>query len=78
MARRLATDGYYVMLPNLYYRTTPAFELDFASKESFERMVELMGAVGNRMVARDVGCAPRHAAQIPRPMPIESGASATA
>ena len=36
------------MLPNLYYRTTPAFELDFASKESFQRMSELMRALGNR------------------------------
>ena len=32
MARRLAGNGYYVMLPNLYYRTTSAFELDFLSK----------------------------------------------
>ena len=55
MARRLASNGYYVMLPNLYYRTTPAFELDFSSKESFERMVELMSNIGNRAVARDVG-----------------------
>ena len=53
MATRLAGHGYYVMLPNLYYRTTPSFELDFASRESFERMRELMGAIGNRMVARD-------------------------
>ena len=32
MARTIASHGYYVMLPNLYYRSTPAFELDFASK----------------------------------------------
>ena len=25
MARRLAENGYYVMLPNLYYRVTPGF-----------------------------------------------------
>lgn len=54
MARRLAANGYYVMLPNLYYRTTPAFELDFDSKESFQRMVELMTNLGNKAVARDV------------------------
>jgi carboxymethylenebutenolidase len=53
MARTIASHGYYVMLPNLYYRTTPAFELDFASKESFERMRELMMAMSNKMVSRD-------------------------
>lgn len=61
MAATLASHGYYVMLPNLYYRTTPAFELDFQSKESFARMRELMGAIGNRMVARDVAALFGHA-----------------
>jgi carboxymethylenebutenolidase len=65
MADRLASNGYYVMLPNLYYRTTPSFELDFASRESFERMVELMGAIGNRMVGRDAGSLLAHAAADP-------------
>ena len=55
MARRLAAGGYYVMLPNLYYRDTDAFELDFSSKESFAQMSELMRGVGNRMVGRDAG-----------------------
>lgn len=62
MARRLASSGYYVMLPNLYYRTTPAFELDFASKDSFQQMVDLMSKLGNRAVARDVGMLLAHAA----------------
>ena len=55
MARRLASQGFYVMLPNLYYRKTEAFELDFGSKESFEEMRALMTAMSNAMVARDVG-----------------------
>jgi carboxymethylenebutenolidase len=62
MARRLASNGYYVMLPNLYYRSTPGFELDFSSKESFQQMVELMGNLGNKAVARDVGALLEHAA----------------
>lgn len=61
MATTLASHGYYVMLPNLYYRTTPAFELDFASQESFARMGELMRGVGNRMVGRDAAALFAHA-----------------
>lgn len=53
MARRLAGAGYYVMLPNLFYRQTPAFELDFTSEEAFGEMSRLMRGVGNRMVVRD-------------------------
>ena len=61
MADRIASNGYHVVLPNLYYRTTDAFELDFESRSSFERMTELMMALGNRAVARDVGTLIEHA-----------------
>lgn len=65
MATTLAAQGYYVMLPNLYYRSTPAFELDFSSKESFARMSELMRGVGNRMVERDASALLGHASSDP-------------
>ncbi len=62
MARRIAADGYAVLLPNLYYRTVDHFELDFASKESLSEMWDLMGALGNKAVSRDVGRLLEHAA----------------
>lgn len=61
MANHIASWGFYVMLPNLYYRSTPAFELDFSSRESFERMRDLMSNVSNAMVGRDVGALFRYA-----------------
>lgn len=66
MARRIASHGYYVMLPNLYYRTTDHFVLDWGSEESLQRMSELMYQLGNRMVARDVRSLLDHAAADPR------------
>lgn len=65
MARRIAAAGHVVLLPNLYYRQTPAFELDFASRESFERMRELMYGMSNAMVARDARALIAHAEQHP-------------
>src|ERR1700736_325537 len=56
MARRLATSGYYVMLPNLYYRSD-VMELgplpaDPQSPER-KRMSELMGSINIPMVMED-------------------------
>ena len=56
MARRLGTSGYYVMLPNMYYRSG-AMELgpinpDPNSPER-KRMFELMNSINSRLVNED-------------------------
>lgn len=58
MVRRLATVGYYVVLPNLYYRHGPGTVLDTSAltPESPERkrMFELMSSLSIGMVMSDV------------------------
>ncbi len=53
MARRIATAGYYVVLPNLYYRWTDSFELDFETGSNRDEMFGLMHQLSNRMVVSD-------------------------
>jgi carboxymethylenebutenolidase len=53
MARRLASVGYYVVLPNLYYRRTREFELKERTPEGMKPMFELMDSLVNAMVVRD-------------------------
>ena len=52
MARRIATSGYWVMLPNLYYRRVPEFVSDGTPK-SREIMFEHMNSLSNKMVVND-------------------------
>lgn len=52
MARRIATTGYYVMLPNLYYRRAKAFVVD-GTTESREIMFAHMNSLSNRIVVED-------------------------
>ena len=56
MASRLATSGYYVAMPNLYYRTDPNFVLDFGDKtqNSRDKMFEHMNSLTNAMVCSDI------------------------
>ncbi|HTE42455.1 MAG TPA: dienelactone hydrolase family protein [Steroidobacteraceae bacterium] len=52
MARRIATVGYYVVLPNLYYRRTREFVM-VRDEAGFKIMFEHMNALRNEMVIRD-------------------------
>jgi len=50
MARRLGSAGYYVMLPNLYYRRLREFDIESSSSEE---MFEHMHSLSNAMVCED-------------------------
>jgi carboxymethylenebutenolidase len=52
MARRIATVGHYVILPNLYYRAVREFQLGMPGMTR-EQMEELMNALSNKMVCED-------------------------
>jgi carboxymethylenebutenolidase len=52
MARRIATVGYYVVLPNLYYRKTREFVM-VRDEEGFKRMFAMMEHLSNDLVMRD-------------------------
>jgi carboxymethylenebutenolidase len=50
MARRLASVGYYVMLPNLYYRRVREFVM---TADSRAEMMAHMNSLSNKMVCED-------------------------
>ena len=58
MARRLATVGYYVMLPNLYYRRVREFVM---GPDKREEMFGHMNSLSNAMVCEDIGVLLKHA-----------------
>ena len=51
MARRIGTVGYYVMLPNLYYRTAREFVI---GPNNRDEMFDHMNALSNDMVCDDI------------------------
>lgn len=54
MARRIASVGYCVVLPNLYYRKTSEFIME-RTEAGFKRMFEMMDHLSNSLIARDTG-----------------------
>jgi carboxymethylenebutenolidase len=57
MAKRLANDGYVVLLPNIYYRTTSGrafdFRIDFQDPKTRQRFMELSGPLTSEAMERD-------------------------
>lgn len=59
MCRRIATVGYYVIMPNLYYRThrsvdiDPVRILDPAYEDKFKLLWSLIDGLSNTMVTKD-------------------------
>jgi carboxymethylenebutenolidase len=53
MARRIAAVGYYVVLPNLYYRRTRDYWLKERTEASMAVMFEHMNSLTNAMVTSD-------------------------
>ena len=62
MARRIATVGYYVMLPNLYYRTAREFVM---GPDKREEMFGHMNSLTNALVCEDIQVMFDYAAEDP-------------
>ena len=53
MARRIAAVGYYVVLPNLYYRRTREYELKERTEANMAEMFEHMNSLGYKTIVSD-------------------------
>ncbi len=59
MAERLASNGYYVLLPDLFYRAGPYAPFDpaivFKGGPERERLMKMIGSTSNTLAMRDTG-----------------------
>ena len=60
MARRLASVGYYVVLPNLYYRRSHDYWLKERTEPAMAVMFEHMHSLTNALVTQDTQALLRH------------------
>lgn len=77
MARRIATAGYYVMLPNLYYRKGVLELADLPplpEAEARARMFEFMGSINIPLIMDDTDALLDFAARDPAASPGKAGA----
>ena len=65
MARRLAAAGYFVVLPNLYYRTVREFSMSW-SDGGIQEMLDMMQTLTNARVVRDTEALLRFVDQDPQ------------
>ena len=72
MARRIASVGYWVALPNLYYRKTREFVMEM-SDAGMKRMFAMMQHLTNGMIGSDTGALLRLADADPAVRPGPAG-----
>ena len=78
MATRLASHGYFVIVPNLYYRTGPFAPFDprqvVAEGPERDRFKSMIMSISDTMVMRDTAAILEHLAQIPEAITTRMGA----
>ncbi|MGE0386850.1 MAG: dienelactone hydrolase family protein [Gammaproteobacteria bacterium] len=73
LARRLATSGYYVLLPNLYYRDGVTEPIGLDTPDAMARIMALVRKVTPAGALRDSECCLRFAAGDPAARPGAAG-----